>query len=273
MLHDVIPISQCHPPPSQRFPKSAGFLKRRDRAVHSCAATSSTWLPCSASPFTTVAARATTIASRISPLARSTAVHEKVSTNLFTLRCSLWSHAHWHHLCLRGQHGDYMVKREGTNKHAVCNLVLLKEIALYLQYEWKQCLIMPLWASTIDNDSLEKGKWWKQWFYFWKTTIWRCSSLCLTSQLFLCCAWILWTKGGVQPPFLAFTTTQSPRCATSLSTQAAEGAATILSPGRAAWACVSKVCEKSSPLNIERWTLEWIWSSRDAVVGLNLERG
>lgn len=68
-------------------------------------------------------------------------------------------------------------------------------------------------------------------------------ALHLLSQLFLCFVWILWTKGGVQPPFLAITTTQPPGCARSSSTRAVVEAATTSSRDRAAWTSVLKVCE------------------------------
>lgn len=131
-----------HVTKSQRFPKSVGSLKRRDPAVPSSAATSSTWPPCSVSTFIMVAAMGIQIASKISPLAWSTAVQEK---------------------------------------------------------------------------------------------------------LFLCSAWILWTRGNVQLPYQDITTTQPARCVRSSSTPAVEGAATTLSRGRAAWMCVLKEGKSTPP--------------------------
>lgn len=76
-------------------------------------------------------------------------------------------------------------------------------------------------------------------------------ALHLLSQLFLCFVWILWTKGSVQPPFLAITTIQPPGCARSSSTRAAVKAATTSSQDRTAWTCVLKVCGWGPQLRVK----------------------
>lgn len=73
---------------------------------------------------------------------------------------------------------------------------------------------------------------------------WICVSLFVFSQLCPCSVWTLWTKGSARPPFLAIITTGPPRSARSSPTRAAGAAATILCQGRAAWMCVSEVCEE-----------------------------
>lgn len=71
-----------------------------------------------------------------------------------------------------------------------------------------------------------------------------CLSVFVFPQLCPFSAWSLWTRGGARPPFLAIITTWPPRSARSSATRAAEAAATILCRGRAAWMCVSEVCEE-----------------------------
>ncbi len=148
----LIPTSKSCPSSPQKFPKSADFLKRRDPAVPSFPATSSTWPPCSVSPSTTGAARATPIASKTSPLAWSTAVHEKVSINLFTAANWVILKGCWlaslHAWTAVWQIPDVIwfpkAEKEGTNKplRSVIRWCCW-EWTSYIQHVWKECFVMP----------------------------------------------------------------------------------------------------------------------------------